>query len=320
MAKVLRTLILLILLQLFRFPLCAEDWMSEVYNSFVDPKTIDMGYLEGVLFLRDGKNILMEYHYNGVTEKTEIFPIESMMLDEETGFIEFVIEGSMMYVILGNEYILVFDKDMSTGEYASVNDLEIGMVRENRIKRERENYENSLQYYTAPYLDRSSYSISKKSITTSGSYSEVLGGQRVNYDGKYIFDFMLFGRPYYKTYYNPIAYPWVEDSAGYGEGEWIEIDSEVPKEKFYVLNGFVDPTRPHLYRLNSRVKRASVIGTTEEGEEMEQEIQFEDFVYFKTIVFPRPVKTMRLIIMSVYPGAKWKDTAISALMLPVDWK
>ncbi|ADK80895.1 NADase-type glycan-binding domain-containing protein [Sediminispirochaeta smaragdinae] len=318
MVKVLRALILLILLQLFRFPLCAEDWMSEVYNSFVDPKTIDMGCIEDVLFSRDGKNILMEYHYNGVTEKTEIFPIESMMLDEETGFIEFAIEGSMMYVILGNEYILVFDKDMSTGEYASVNGFEIGMVRENRIHRWRENYEDSLQYYAPPYLDRSSYSISKKSITTSGSYSEVLGGQRVNYDGKYIFDFMLFGHPYYKTYYNPIAYPWVEDSAGYGE--WIEIDSEVPKEKFYVLNGFVDPTRPHLYRLNSRVKRASVIGTTEEGEEIEQEIQFEDFVYFKTIVFPKPVKTMRLIIRSVYPGAKWKDTAISALMLPVDWE
>lgn len=55
MVKVLRALILLILLQLFRFPLCAEDWMSEVYNSFVDPKTIDMGCIEDVLFSRDGK-------------------------------------------------------------------------------------------------------------------------------------------------------------------------------------------------------------------------------------------------------------------------
>ena len=46
------------------------------------------------------------------------------------------------------------------------------------------------------------------------------------------------------------------------------------------------------------------------------EVRFEDFVYFRTIVFAEPVERVRITIQSVYEGDKWQDTAISAIMFP----
>ena len=115
---------------------------------------------------------------------------------------------------------------------------------------------------------------------------------------------------------NPYCFPWVENAAGGGIGEWIELELNSPQSTMYVLNGFVDGTRPHLYKMNSRMQTALVEGTTVRGKKISQTVRFEDFVYFRTIVFAEPVERVRITIQSVYEGDKWQDTAISAIMFP----
>ena len=68
--------------------------------------------------------------------------------------------------------------------------------------------------------------------------------------------------------------------------------------------------------MNRRIKKALIKGITAKGKELDQTVYFEDFVYFKTIQFTKPVVKIRITIQDVYAGTKWQDTAISAIMLP----
>ena len=118
--------------------------------------------------------------------------------------------------------------------------------------------------------------------------------------------------------------PWVEGKAGYGIGEWIEYDiSELLKidknlinknAKLYILNGYVNPKLPYLYKENSRVKKATLIidDTTE------IEIEFDDIVEFKCIELGRPFTKVKIVIDDVYKGTKYDDTCITAIT--VDWE
>lgn len=116
---------------------------------------------------------------------------------------------------------------------------------------------------------------------------------------------------------NPYCFPWVENAKDSGIGEWIEFDLSSPQSITYILNGFVDGNRMHLYKANSRIKEAKFTGWTEICKEIKQNVHFEDFVYFKTVQFAEPVTKFRITIKETYPGEKWQDTAISAVMFPV---
>jgi len=115
--------------------------------------------------------------------------------------------------------------------------------------------------------------------------------------------------------HNAYAIPWVESVEGEGIGQWIQVELFEPKRRFYILNGFVDPYKPSLYKMNSRVKEAQLIGVAVDKTVIVRDIAFEDFVYFKTVVFDRPVVSMKLVIKSVYKGSRWQDTAISSILL-----
>ncbi len=118
--------------------------------------------------------------------------------------------------------------------------------------------------------------------------------------------------------------PWVEGKAGYGVGEWIEYDIssilakrdylENLNAKVYILNGYVNPKLPYLYKENSRVKKATLIidDTTE------IEIEFDDIVEFKCIELGRPFTKARIVIDDVYKGTKYDDTCITSIT--VDWE
>ena len=113
--------------------------------------------------------------------------------------------------------------------------------------------------------------------------------------------------------------PWVEGKNGYGIGEWIEYDISSFLEgrrdlvnenaKLYILNGYVNPKLPHLYKENSRIKKATLII----DDSTEIKIEFDDIVEFKCVELGRPFTKVRLIIDEVYKGSKYDDTCITAI-------
>jgi len=113
--------------------------------------------------------------------------------------------------------------------------------------------------------------------------------------------------------------PWVEGKDGYGIGEWIEYDiSEFLKRRedvvnrnanLYILNGYVNPKLPYLYKENSRIKKATLII----DDSTEIKIEFDDIVEFKCVELGRPFTKVRLIIDEVYKGSKYDDTCITAI-------
>gem|GEM_PF-1279666 len=112
---------------------------------------------------------------------------------------------------------------------------------------------------------------------------------------------------------NGDALPWVEGVEGPGIGEQLIITFTEPSNDIVVLNGFVDRNRKHLFKDNNRVKTA-IIRSDDSGEPFEFEYFFEDIVQFDEIRFPRPAEKIIFEIKDVYPGEKWDDTCISAVL------
>ncbi|SIQ95627.1 hypothetical protein SAMN05920897_11955 [Alkalispirochaeta americana] len=286
------------------------DWYDELRDSFGREESVKVGHSEGNLYWRENM-VLVHRDFDDI-------PISEMELNTDSGFLEVKILGSTMHVILGDEYILVADVDPL--EHQAVSEIDgqpLGVTSPHFFEHRQSAEQNPREFIRSFGIP---YSALDVSITSSNYMIEMVRGKRVEYSGEYLSDYLyhISLRGPYGGGHNPLIYPWVEDVEGPGIGEWIQIDISEGRDRFYVLNGFVDPYRPHLYKMNSRVKAATVIGTTEDGRSLEQQVRFLDFVYFKTIQFPEPVVSMRLVIDSAYPGSRWQDTAISAIMPPHD--
>ena len=108
--------------------------------------------------------------------------------------------------------------------------------------------------------------------------------------------------------------PWVEGVDGEGKGEWLKVTFRHHSKSMVVLNGYVDPFKRYLYKANNRVKTA-VIKSLDLKENFEIEYEFEDYVHFSQIDFPKETGKVQLIIKDVYKGSRWNDTAITAVLL-----
>ena len=80
--------------------------------------------------------------------------------------------------------------------------------------------------------------------------------------------------------------PWVEGKKGDGIGESFEFDTTFPKGglplDIRILNGYVDPLKPHLFKENNRIKKALL--ETDTG--IKKEFKFRDEVEFTQIILP----------------------------------
>ncbi len=107
--------------------------------------------------------------------------------------------------------------------------------------------------------------------------------------------------------------PWVEGKKGDGIGESFEFDTTYPKGglplDIRILNGYVDPLKPHLFKENNRIKKALL--ETDTG--IKKEFEFRDEVEFTQIILPSDVKHIKLTILEVYKGTKYQDTCITAV-------
>ncbi|MBQ4496875.1 MAG: hypothetical protein II973_05135 [Spirochaetaceae bacterium] len=107
--------------------------------------------------------------------------------------------------------------------------------------------------------------------------------------------------------------PWVEGKKGDGIGESFEFDTTYPKGglplDIRILNGYVDPLKPHLFKENNRIKKALL--ETDTG--IKKEFEFRDEVEFTQIILPSDVKHIKLTILEVYKGTKYQDTCITSV-------
>ena len=76
-----------------------------------------------------------------------------------------------------------------------------------------------------------------------------------------------------------------------------------------ILNGYVDPLKPHLFKENNRIKKALL--QTDTG--IKKEFEFRDEVEFTQIILPEDVKHVKLTILEVYKGTKYQDTCITSV-------
>ena len=152
-----------------------------------------------------------------------------------------------------------------------------------------------------------------KNISTSSFLTENTKNGEWKYDGKDIERFPIVWTPDNK--YDFISMPWVEGVAGDGKGEWIELELNGYISDLYILNGYVDIRRPHLFKENNRIKEATLICTTgnPDGKIFEKKVAFEDFVYVKSIELGKDFKKIRIRIDSVFKGSKYDDTAITSI-------
>jgi hypothetical protein len=113
--------------------------------------------------------------------------------------------------------------------------------------------------------------------------------------------------------------PWVEGVKGSGINEWIELTlypGDNPVDALLISNGYVDFTRPQLYRANNRVKvlQIEVLNT-----DIVFSVTLNDTYQFQEIRMPKRVTKatkIRLTIKEVYKGEKWDDTCIN-LVVPI---
>lgn len=118
------------------------------------------------------------------------------------------------------------------------------------------------------------------------------------------------------TSWSPQIKPWAEGKKGDGIGETFEIETSYPKGSgqglpldIRILNGYVDPLKPHLFKENNRIKKALL--ETDTG--IKKEFEFRDEVEFTQIILPDNVKRIKLTILEVYKGTKYQDTCITAV-------
>ncbi len=106
--------------------------------------------------------------------------------------------------------------------------------------------------------------------------------------------------------------PWVEGKKGNGIGETFEFDMTYSAREPWdirILNGYVDPLKPHLFKENNRIKKALL--ETDTG--IKKEFEFRDEVEFTQIILPNDVKHIKLTILEVYKGTKYQDTCITSV-------
>ena len=306
------------------------DWKNELENQFISKESINLGHYElGNNYKRE--NIFLKIEYNleciGTNNGFYLTPYMGIELPREMNiFKEFDLRNDgYLYGKIPNEPLscepvrevpVIFGNEFSFAIPNMTSYLTIGS----------EEYKEALYNIESSYRKdiknkRKVFNYSINTVNSSTHLIETRNGITFNYSGERLDNFLYhIGGEYKSEQIFPFCFPWVENTTGPGIGEWIEFELNTPQTITYILNGFVDGNRMHLYKANSRLKEAEITGWTKSGKEIKQNVHFEDFVYFKTVQFSEPVIKFRITIKEAYPGEKWQDTCISAVMFPVERK
>lgn len=309
-----------------------SDWQTELKRCFISESSISLGgYEYGNIYTREKNSLKITYNlemsidelqYEDLrnTEKIHAFQYKSKM----NIFSDFNLkEDGFLYGVIANEPFStkpIKDVPVIFGDLFS---FALPNAKYN-FKIGSEDYKKWL-YDSGQYIKKEKTKLSSttaynnfiENVKSSSHLVEMSKGIEFDYSGNNLDWFLLRDGEWPQDEINPYCFPWVENVEGPGIGEWIEFELNTPQTITYILNGFVDANRMHLYKSNSRIKEAVFTGWTESGKEIKQNVHFEDFVYFKTVQFSEPVTKFRITIKETYAGEKWQDTCISAVMFPV---
>lgn len=109
---------------------------------------------------------------------------------------------------------------------------------------------------------------------------------------------------------------WAEGQPGSGVGEWLELKPEKPTRLIglEIAGGYQDNERKELYRANARPKVMALIL----NEQHHCDITLSDSrssEYYWIEDYPKPVKSLKLVVKEVYPGEQFQDLCISKISL-----
>ena len=167
-------------------------------------------------------------------------------------------------------------------------------------------YDDDEEYHEGQYHD---YYF--KSISASSSFSETLGGRKINYAPVNLERCFEVGCKCHPYWWNYRHIPWVEGAQGNGIGESITVEFTEEMQGMSILNGYTALNKLKLYKENSRLKEILVEDLVNGGS---QTVTFDDKVYFNYINFPKKTTKVKITIKSVYEGSKYTDTCVSAII------
>ena len=220
-----------------------------------------------------------------------------------------VIRGSSCTIIEGGGYCTI----VADFNYEKM-DRETILLRRDMLKGVFSIYSDSNEYSNLFDVTWIMPNVVKSVKMSAPFLTETVKGQRVVYDDDILrFRWFSNGLHWLRGGLVNDSTPMVEGAEGNGKGVVLDIDFHIPSDNLVVLNGFVDTDRPHLYKMNARMKTVRV-----QGDGFDFEYTFKDYVHFAQIDFPKQVTKVKLTVTDVYDGEKWEDMAISGLWVNPD--
>lgn len=242
----------------------------------------------------------------------------------EYGFQYFSYNGNIQYIIYGGNYYAIKYNNFFHNEDKRIN--EVGEIFHNVFNSDRYNPKTGeLQSsdiklnedwgnYASQYLDYSLflYNIVKSIKMNVPFLEESINGKKITYNDD-ILKFRWFLITRYGSLYANCVKPMVEGDRGNGIGVEVDIEFYIPSDNIVILNGYADWNKQHLYKQNARMKKVKV-----EGDGFSLDYEFEDYVHFAQIDFPKQVDKIKITVLEVYDGSKWADMAISGIWINPD--
>ncbi len=104
---------------------------------------------------------------------------------------------------------------------------------------------------------------------------------------------------------------WAEGVEGNGVNEWLKFDFAFPINitSIRIWNGFNKSQA--LYKANGRVKKVLITASNGEEKTVVLSDKFEE--QSMPVSFSNAVNWVKITILEVYPGLKYKDTCISSV-------
>ena len=301
-----KVLITSFLLFLFSFSVfCEEFWIEELKrNTFFEKEQIflyeiypESSYEFFQSIYDHAFKILGKTYYEKKNRKLLYKEVGSdIKLDDKTGYTYFYNNNKKYLIVIGDNHPFIFQDNSQSSPIS---------ISQEDLHNKKSNYEGS----------RSLYTFCLRNIKVSSFLTEKTKNGIWNYDGEDIERFpILVANDSKENTYKNIPMPWVEGKKGNGIGEWIEFET-YGTNTLFIINGFADVRRPYLFRENNRIKNATIICTPKDKtkKSFEMKVEFQDFVYIKTIEFPEQCTKFRLVINSVYQGEKYSDTVLTSI-------
>lgn len=258
----------------------------------------------------------LEVDENGwlrVTKDTPVFHFVGKRPDDKPEYIK-------PYLVAGGGYALFFEPDMGketsymTSRMNIVESVGVPMfdgMTTNEAKQAMK--QRNFDHFSVADGD-------VQDITATSFHSEYLGGKKVDYRAgslNYIYE----DNAGHATWVR--LTPWVpgkeRNEAGIGESLTVTFTED--KGSVVILNGYVDPFRRYLYKANNRLKTV-VVESLDLENNFKIEYEFADFVHFAEITLPQMTDKVKITITEIYPGERWNDTCVTAVIAPYvlpDW-